>query len=88
MPFSNIPSKNKDEEEFEHFAEMLRPVFLRTRLTAILKIAPYAKYMKDIVTNKRKIPKAENSTMLANYSFNEEYLRIRRSRNTHYTMLH
>ena len=30
---------------------------------------PYAKYMKDIVTNKRKIPEAEISTMLANYSF-------------------
>ena len=30
---------------------------------------PYAKYMKDIVTNKRKIPEAEISTMLANYTF-------------------
>ncbi|KAK1681931.1 hypothetical protein QYE76_042779 [Lolium multiflorum] len=28
------------------------------------------KYMKDIVTNKRKIPNEEISTMLANYSFN------------------
>ena len=30
---------------------------------------PYAKYMKYIVTNKRKIPEAEISTMLANYTF-------------------
>ena len=30
---------------------------------------PYANYMKDIVTNKRKIPEAEISTMLANYTF-------------------
>jgi hypothetical protein len=30
---------------------------------------PYAKYMKDIVTNKRKIPSEEISTLLANYSF-------------------
>ena len=30
---------------------------------------PYAKYMKDIITNKRKIPETEISTMLANYSF-------------------
>jgi hypothetical protein len=30
---------------------------------------PYAKYMKDIVTNKRKIPNEEISTLLANYSF-------------------
>ena len=48
---------------------MLRPVFLRLRLTDMLKMSPYAKYMKDIVTNKRKIPEAEISTMLANYTF-------------------
>ena len=45
------------------------------RLTDMLKINPYAKYMKDIVTNKRKIPEAEISTMLANYTFKGEYLR-------------
>ena len=35
----------------------------------MLKMPPYAKYMKEIVTNKRKIPEAEISTMLANYTF-------------------
>ena len=30
---------------------------------------PYAKYIKYIVTNKRKISEAEISTMLANYTF-------------------
>ena len=50
---------------------MLRPVFLRTHLTDILKMPPYAKYMKDIITNKRKIPVAEISTMLANYTFKD-----------------
>jgi hypothetical protein len=70
--FPPKPSKNKDEKEFECFAEMLRPVFLHTRLTDILKMAPYAKYMKDIITNEIKIPEAEISTMLANYSFKDE----------------
>ena len=70
MPFPPKSTKKKDDEEFERFAEMLRPVFLRTRLTDILKMPPYAKYMKDIITNKRKkIPEAEISTMLANYTF-------------------
>src|SRR6266511_3652152 len=50
---------------------MLRPVFLRTRLTDILKMPPYAKYMKDIINNKRKITEAKISTMLANYSFKD-----------------
>ena len=39
------------------------------RLTDMLKVNPYAKYMKDIITNKRKITEAEISTMLANYTF-------------------
>ena len=38
-------------------------------LTDMLKMNPYAKYMKDIVTNKRKISEAEISNMLANYTF-------------------
>lgn len=69
MPFPTKPSKNKDEEDFERFVKILRPVFLRTRLIDMLKMSPYAKYMKDIVTNKRKIRETEISTMLANYSF-------------------
>ena len=56
MPFPTKPPRNKDEEEFERFVGMLRPVFLRTRLTDIIKMPSYAKYMKDIVINKRKIP--------------------------------
>ena len=69
MPFPPKPSKKKDDEDFERFAEMIRPIFLRMRLTDMLKMNPYAKYMKEIVTNKRKIPEAEISTMLANYTF-------------------
>ena len=50
---------------------MIRPVFSRTRLTDILKMPPYAKYMKDIITNKIKILEAEISTILANYTFKD-----------------
>ena len=69
MPFPPKPSKKKDDEDFERFVEMIRPIFLQMRLTDMLKMSPYAKYMKDIVTNKRKIPDLEISTMLANYTF-------------------
>ena len=48
---------------------------MRTRLTDILKMPPYAKYMKDIITNKRKIPKAEIPTMLADILLKVEYLK-------------
>src|SRR3989337_925045 len=71
MPFPPKSTKKNDEEEFERFAGMLRPVFLRTCLTDIFKMPPYAKYMKDIITNKRKILEAEISTVLANYTFKD-----------------
>ena len=69
MPFPLKPSKKKDDEDFERFAEMIRPIFLHMRLTDMLKVNPYAKYMKDIITNKRNIPEAEISIILANYTF-------------------
>lgn len=69
MPFPPKPSKKKDDEDFERFVEMIRPVFLQMRLTDMLKMSRYAKYMKDIVTNKRRIPDLEISAMLANYTF-------------------
>ncbi|KAI5014236.1 hypothetical protein ZWY2020_055626 [Hordeum vulgare] len=69
MPFPPKPSKKKDDEDFEHFVEMIRPIFLQMRLIDMLKMSPYAKYMKDIVTNKWKIPDLEISTMLANCTF-------------------
>ena len=50
MPFPPKPSKKKDDEDFEHFAEMIRPIFLRMRLTDVLNLYPYAKYMKDIIS--------------------------------------
>jgi hypothetical protein len=39
-----------------------------------LKMHPYSKYIKDIVTNKRKIPSEAISTMLADYSFEGKML--------------
>ncbi|KAI4997746.1 hypothetical protein ZWY2020_053088 [Hordeum vulgare] len=68
-PFPPKPSKKKDVEDFERFVEMIRPVFLQMRLTDMLKMSLYAKYMKDIVTNKRRIPEVEISAMIANYTF-------------------
>ena len=35
MPFPLKPSKKRDDEDFEHFAEMIRPIFLRMRLTML-----------------------------------------------------
>jgi hypothetical protein len=52
----------------------MKPLFLQIPLTDAIKLPPYSKYMKDIVSNKRKIPNEEISTLVANYSFNGKVL--------------
>jgi hypothetical protein len=69
MPFPGKKHKSKEEEHYNRFCEWMRPSFLQIPLTDAIRMPPYSKYMKDIVTNKRKIPNEEISTLLANYSF-------------------
>jgi hypothetical protein len=52
----------------------MKPLFLQIPLTDAIRMPPYAKYMKDIVTNKRNISNEEISTLLANYSFDGKVL--------------
>src|SRR3954466_8789900 len=47
----------------------MKPLFLQIPYHDAIKLPPYSKYMKYIVTNKRKVPNEAISTMLANYSF-------------------
>ena len=70
MPFPGKKHKSKEEEHYNKFCEWMKPLFLQIPLTDAIKLPPYSKYMKDIVSNKRKIPNEEISTLLANYSFN------------------
>ncbi|KAK1653004.1 hypothetical protein QYE76_070809 [Lolium multiflorum] len=70
MPFPAKKLKSKEEEHYNKFCDWMKPLFLQIPLIDAIKLPLYSKYMKDIVTNKRKIPNEEISTMLANYSFN------------------
>ena len=74
MPFPSKSQKTKEEEHYNKFCEWMKPLFLQIPLTDAIKLPPYSKYMKDIVTNK-KIPNEEISTMLANYSSHGKILK-------------
>jgi hypothetical protein len=65
MPFLGKKHKSKEEEHNNRFCEWMRPLFLQIPMTDAIKMPPYSKYMKYIVTNKRKIPSEEISTLLA-----------------------
>ncbi|KAK1678846.1 hypothetical protein QYE76_039694 [Lolium multiflorum] len=62
----NDKDDTPDKEEIERNLKSLLKI--KSTLKKILLLRNM--YMKDIVTNKRKIPNEEISTMLANYSFN------------------
>ena len=61
--------KTLDDTIFEKFFELVKSFYLQIPLVDAIKIPPYLKYMKDIVTNKRKIPTDAISSMLSDYSF-------------------
>ena len=88
MPFPPKPSKTKNDEDFERFAEMIRPIFLRMRLTDMLKVNPYAKYMKDIITNKKRYWKLKFPPCLLIILLRVEYQRNLEIQEYQYTMLH
>jgi hypothetical protein len=69
MPFPSKKYKSKEEEHYNRFCKWMKPLFLQIPLTDAIRMPPYAKYLKYIITNKRKIPNEEISTLLANYSF-------------------
>src|SRR3954468_3659521 len=69
VPFPCKSVKMKEEEHYNKFCEWMKPLFLQIPLTDAIKLPPYSRYMKYIVTNKRKVPNEAISTMLANYSF-------------------
>src|SRR4051812_32894370 len=69
MPFPRKYLKTKEEEHYNKFCEWTKPLFLKIPLTDAIKLPPYSRYMKYIVTYKRKLPNEAISTLLANYSF-------------------
>jgi hypothetical protein len=69
MPFPDKKHKSKEEEHYNKFCEWMKSLFLQIPLIDAIKLSPYSKYMKNIVSNKRKIPNEEISTVLAKYSF-------------------
>jgi hypothetical protein len=72
IPYPQEVIKSQDNARFKRFIELLKNLCWQVPLVDALKMHPYSKYMKDIVTNKRKIPSEAITTILAGYSFEEK----------------
>ncbi|XP_066341858.1 uncharacterized protein [Miscanthus floridulus] len=47
------------DEQFAHFLEMIEKIHVSVSLTDVLHVPSYAKYIKDIINNKRPVPSTE-----------------------------
>jgi hypothetical protein len=73
VPYPQEVMKSLIDARFEKFLGLIKNLCLQIPLLDATKIPPYSKYMRDIVTNKNKIPKEAITTMLAGYSLEENY---------------
>ena len=47
------------DEQFAHFVKMIEKIHVSVPLLDVLHIPSYAKYIKDIINNKRPLPSME-----------------------------
>jgi hypothetical protein len=59
LSFSTIKRKQVVDEQFAHFAEMIEKIHVSVPLMDVLHVPSYAKYIKDIINNKRPLPSME-----------------------------
>ena len=56
LPFSTRKRKQAMDEQFARFVEMIEKIHVSIPLMDVLHVPSYAKYIKDIIDNKRPLP--------------------------------
>ena len=59
LPFPTRNIKQAMDEQFTHFVEMIEKIHVSVPLMDVLHVPTYAKYIKDIINNKRPLPSTE-----------------------------
>ena len=59
LPFPTRNRKQAMDEQFAHFVEMIEKIHVSVPLMDVLHVPLYAKYIKDIINNKRPLPSME-----------------------------
>ena len=59
LPFPTRNRKQAMDKQFTHFVEMIEKIHVSIPLMGVLHIPSYAKYIKDIINNKRPLPSTE-----------------------------
>jgi hypothetical protein len=59
LPFPTRKRKQAVDEQFARFVEMIEKIHVSVPLMDVLHVPSYAKYIKDIINNKRPLPSTE-----------------------------
>ena len=59
LPFPMRARKPSTDEQFNHFVEIIQQVNINVPLMDAMKVPTYARYIKDIINNKRPLPTTE-----------------------------
>ena len=51
--------KSNTDEQFSRFVEIFQQVDINVPLMDVMKVPTYARYLKDIINNKRPLPTTE-----------------------------
>jgi hypothetical protein len=59
LPFPTRKRKQAVGQQFAHFVGMIEKIHVSVPLMDVLHVSSYAKYIKDIINNKRSLPSTE-----------------------------
>jgi hypothetical protein len=59
LPFPTRKRKTTVDEQFARFVEMIQKIHVNVLLLDVMHVPTYARYIKDIINNKRPLPTAE-----------------------------
>jgi hypothetical protein len=59
LPFPQRNKKPSVDEQFAHFVEVIQKININVPLLDAMQVPTYARYLKDILNNKRPMPTME-----------------------------
>jgi hypothetical protein len=59
LPFPRRNRKAKTDEQFSKFVEVIQKLYINIPLLDVIQVPTYAKYLRDILNNKRPLPSTE-----------------------------
>ena len=62
LPFPTRKRKQAVDKQFARFVEMIEKIHVSVPLMDVLHVPSYAKYIKDIISNKRPLPSMKVSS--------------------------